>query len=123
MPTTNPTLKHDRGRLTLWNVRIGHLFRNNMDYGWRSRIRSLLKKNPKLSFGEIAERLNGKKDVLKPPGADTWTAELVRRAYVRGFLEEREHATDRRRWPGRSRLERIGAWLGALRYSLGARPG
>jgi hypothetical protein len=33
-------------------------------------------------FDMIAEALNGKKAVLVPPGAESWTAEIVRKAYV-----------------------------------------
>jgi hypothetical protein len=62
-------------------VRLAHVFCNNMDFGWRSRIRSMLEKNPTLSFETIAEALN-KKPVLKPPNFELWSAELVRKAYV-----------------------------------------
>jgi hypothetical protein len=40
----------------------------------------LLKKDPTLPFDKIAEALNGKKSVLVPPGAESWTAEIVRNA-------------------------------------------
>lgn len=53
-----------------------------MGLGWRSRIRSMLKKDPTLSFTKIAEALNRKKTVLVPPPAESWTAKLVRKAYV-----------------------------------------
>jgi hypothetical protein len=55
---------------------------NNVDYGWRTRIRSLLEKNPDMSFAEIADTLNKKKDVLVPPGAKSWSPKLVRKAYT-----------------------------------------
>src|SRR6266542_4848146 len=61
-----PTLAKDGGRLKPWNVRLAHVFCNNMDYGWRSRIRRMLEKNPSLSFDKIAEALNRKKNVHKP---------------------------------------------------------
>jgi hypothetical protein len=77
-----PTLKRDGGKLKPWNVRLAHKFCNNMEYGWRKRIRTMLKKDPTLPFDKIAEALNGKKTVLVPPGEESWTAELVRKAYV-----------------------------------------
>lgn len=77
-----PTLKMDGGQLKPWNVRLAHVFCNNMDFGWRKRIRRMLEKDPTLSFERIAEALNRKKGQLVPPEADSWTAEIVRRAYV-----------------------------------------
>jgi hypothetical protein len=77
-----PLLKMHGGKLTPWNVRLAHVFCNRQDYGWRSRIHAMLKKRPTRSFEEIADALNGKKNVLLPPGAEEWTAEIVRRAYV-----------------------------------------
>jgi hypothetical protein len=76
-----PTLRKDGGELRPSNVRLAHVFCNNTDFGWRSRIRAMLEKNPTTSFQEIAEALNRKKDVQPPPGAKRWTAEVVRRAY------------------------------------------
>src|SRR5947207_9468898 len=55
---------------------------NNTDYGWRNRIRAMPEKEPNLSFEDIAETLNEKKAVLVPPGAESWTAALVRKAYA-----------------------------------------
>src|SRR5438552_3660191 len=52
-----PTLKMDGGKLKSWNVRLAHVFCNNMDFGWRKRIRRMLEKDPTLSFEEIAEAL------------------------------------------------------------------
>ena len=78
----HPTLKRDGGKLTPWNVRLAHVLCNNMDYGWRNRIRSMLEKDPTISFEKIAEALNRKRTVLVPPGGDEWTAEIVRRAYA-----------------------------------------
>ncbi len=77
-----PTLKKDKGKLQASNVRLAHVFCNNTDFGWRSRIRRMLEKDPTVSFDEIAEVLNRKKHVLRPPGAKQWTAATVRRAYV-----------------------------------------
>ena len=77
-----PTLKKDGGKLKPWNVRLAHVHCNNMDFGWRTRIRWMLEKDPALSFEEIAETLNRKMDVQAPPPAKSWTAELVRKAYA-----------------------------------------
>lgn len=77
-----PTLKMDGGQLKSWNVRLAHVFCNNMDFGWRKRIRTMLEKDPTLSFEKIAHVLNGKKHVLVPPEAASWTAAVVRRAYT-----------------------------------------
>lgn len=77
-----PTLRRDGGKLKPWNVRLAHKFCNNMDYGWRMRIRTMLERDPTLSFDEIAEALNKKRTVLVPPNKESWTAELVREAYV-----------------------------------------
>jgi hypothetical protein len=77
-----PTLKRDGGKLKPWNVRLAHVFCNNMEYGWRMRIRSMLEKNSERSLEDIAEALNSKKDVQPPPPADSWTAETVRKAYA-----------------------------------------
>jgi hypothetical protein len=41
-----------------WNVRLAHVHCNNMDHGWRTRIRALLEQQPR------------------------WTAKLVRKAYA-----------------------------------------
>ena len=81
-PDHYPTLKMDGGQLKPWNVRLGHVYCNNMDFGWRSRIRRMLEKDPTLSFAKIAEALNKKKTVGVPPPAESWTAKLVRKAYV-----------------------------------------
>jgi hypothetical protein len=48
----------DGGKLKPWNVRLAHVFCNNIDFGWRKRIRRLLEKDPALSFERIAEVLN-----------------------------------------------------------------
>jgi hypothetical protein len=77
-----PTLKRDGGQLRPWNVRLAHVHCNNMDYGWRTRIRRMLEKDPALSFEAIADTLNKKKGAIAPPGAESWSAELVRVAYV-----------------------------------------
>lgn len=81
-PDHYPTLKRDRGQLKPWNVRLAHVHCNNMDTGWRSRIRAMLEKDPTLSFQEIAEALNRKQKVLLPPKKRMWTANLVRKLYV-----------------------------------------
>jgi hypothetical protein len=81
-PDHYPTLRMDHGPLKPWNVRLAHAYCNNMDFGWRSRIRRMLEKDPTLSFAKIAEALNKKKTVRAPPPAKSWTAKLVRKAYV-----------------------------------------
>jgi hypothetical protein len=48
-----PTLKMDGGKLTPWNVRLAHVFCNVMDVGWRKRIRTMLQKNPTMSFEQM----------------------------------------------------------------------
>lgn len=77
-----PTLKMDGGELKPWNVRLSHVYCNNMDFGWRKRIRGMLEKDPTLSFERIANALNKKTTVHVPPPAKSWTAKLVRKAYV-----------------------------------------
>ena len=77
-----PTLRMDGGKLKPWNVRLAHVFCNNTDFGWRKRIRQMIEKNPTLSFDKIAEALNRKKNVHRPPEAESWTAEIVRKAYA-----------------------------------------
>jgi hypothetical protein len=72
----------DGGFLKPWNVRLAHVHCNNMDFGWRSRIRRMLEKDDTLSFKEIADALNKKETVQVPPPAKSWTAALVRKAYT-----------------------------------------
>jgi hypothetical protein len=81
-PDHYPTLKMDYGPLEPWNVRLAHVYCNNMDFGWRKKIRRMLEKDPTLSFAKIAEALNRRKTVRVPPPAKLWTARLVRKAYV-----------------------------------------
>lgn len=82
-PDHYPLLSMDCGKLDPWNVRLAHVFCNNIDYSLRKRIRGLLENSPSLSFEQIADRLNGKKKgALKPPGGGDWTAESIRRTYV-----------------------------------------
>ncbi len=67
------------GKLTAENVRLAHKLCNNLDYGWRTRINALLLKGMPLK--EIAAKLNAKQ---VPPihGANQWTPEAVRKAFV-----------------------------------------
>jgi hypothetical protein len=81
-----PTLKRDGGKLKPWNVRLAHVHCNSMDFGWRTRIRWMLEKDPLLSFEEIAETLNRKMDVQVPPPATSWTAELVIERHTQGDI-------------------------------------
>jgi hypothetical protein len=75
-----PKLKTDGGTLTAGNIRLAHVWCNNLDYGWRLRIRKMLDEG--LSLEEIAENLNRAKEVRAPHGTGSWTAARVRKAYV-----------------------------------------
>ena len=72
----------DGGKLDPWNVRLAHVFCNNIDFSLRKRIRTLLEESPSLSFEQMAERLNKKKGALKPPDGGLWTAASLRETYV-----------------------------------------
>ena len=74
-----PRLKADGGHLVPWNVRLSHVLCNREDYGWRMRIRRMLEKG--MSLEEIAENLNHK-GIRKPHGSATWSATIVRKAFV-----------------------------------------
>jgi hypothetical protein len=74
-----PRLKADGGHLVPWNVRLGHVLCNQEDYLWRMKIRRMIEKG--MSLKEIAETLNHK-GIPKPHGSVTWTATLVRKAFV-----------------------------------------
>jgi transposase len=78
------TIRHER-----WTAASGSRgsatrsrFCNVMDVGWRTRIRTMLEKNPTMSFEQIAGPLNKKVSVHIPPKANPWTAELAREAYT-----------------------------------------
>jgi hypothetical protein len=86
-----PTLKMDGGERRSWNVRLAHVRCNNLDFGWRKRIRAMLEKDPTRSFDAIAKALNKKKKVLVPPGEESWTAEIVRNVYVSLPLPQHTH--------------------------------
>jgi hypothetical protein len=81
-PDHYPVPKKDKGTLVPSNIRLAHVHCNNMDYGWRTRIRAMLEKDPTVSFAQIADTLNGKKSVEVPPPAKAWTAKLVRKVYT-----------------------------------------
>lgn len=81
-PDHFPNLRKDGGERKPWNIRLAHVLCNNLDIGWRRRIRRLLEKDPTRSFADIAEVLNRKKRVQVPPGFESWTAEIVRNVYV-----------------------------------------
>src|SRR3954451_17490079 len=57
-PDHYPVLKSAGGHLVPENVRLAHIHCNKLDYGWRTRIRTLLARG--LSLDEIAEVLNKK---------------------------------------------------------------
>jgi hypothetical protein len=78
-PDHYPRLKADGGQLVPWNVRLSHVRCNNLDYGWRMRIRTMLEKG--MSLEEIAENLSVK-GVQRPDRRRTWSAKAVRRAFV-----------------------------------------
>jgi hypothetical protein len=78
-PDHYPVLKSAGGHLVAENVRLSHIWCNNLDYGWRTRIRTLLAKGK--SLDEIAEVLN-RKGVPPAHGRNQWTAAMVREAYV-----------------------------------------
>jgi hypothetical protein len=78
-PDHYPILKSAGGHLVPENVRLSHHWCNNRDYGWRTQIRTLLRKRK--SLAEIAEILNSK-DVPPAHGTNRWTAAMVRKAYV-----------------------------------------
>jgi hypothetical protein len=58
---------------------LSHIWCNNLDYGRRTQIRTLLAKGK--SLAEIAEALNSK-GVPPAHGRNRWTAAMVREAYV-----------------------------------------
>jgi hypothetical protein len=74
-----PILKMAGGKLNAANVRLSHVRCNNNDYGWRTRIKTLLAKGK--SMEEIADSLNRKK-IPPPHGRNRWSARSVREAYV-----------------------------------------
>lgn len=78
-PDHYPRLKADGGHLDPWNVRLSHVLCNREDYGWRMRIRRMLEKG--MSLEAIAENLN-RKGIRRPHGSATWSATLVRKAFV-----------------------------------------
>src|SRR5918997_2230450 len=57
-PDHYPILKSAGGHLVPENVRLSHTWCNNRGYGWRTQIRTLLRKRK--SLAEIAEILNNK---------------------------------------------------------------
>ena len=78
-PDHYPRLKADGGQLVPWNVRLSHVRCNNLDYGWRMRIRTMLEKG--MSLEDIAENLT-RKQIRKPDGKSKWSAKAVRKAFV-----------------------------------------
>lgn len=58
-PDHYPILKSAGGQLRPDNVRLSHVFCNNRDYGWRTKIKALLAKE--MSLEAIAQELNGGK--------------------------------------------------------------
>jgi hypothetical protein len=81
-PDHYPKLAMDGGKLDPWNVRLAHVWCNNIDWHLRKRIRELLQAEPSLSFDQLAERLNRKQGALKLPHEEPWTAESLRKTYA-----------------------------------------
>ena len=74
-----PRLKKDGGHRVASNVRLSHALCNKVDFSWRTKIGRMLEKG--MSLEEIAENLNHK-GIQKPHGTATWSATLVRKAFV-----------------------------------------
>ena len=60
-------------------MRLAHVMCNREDYGWRTRINTLLRDGK--SLDAIASDLTTK-GVKAPHGRNTWTAATVRKAFV-----------------------------------------
>jgi hypothetical protein len=67
------------GHLERGNVRLAHVLCNQRDAAWRLMIGRLL--NQGMTLDQIAQRLTRRK-VAPPRGQTSWSAKLVRRAYV-----------------------------------------
>jgi hypothetical protein len=78
-PDHYPILESAGGRRVAENVRLAHIWCNNLDHARRTQIRTLLAKGK--SLAEIAEALNRKR-VPPAHGTNRWTAAMVRKAYV-----------------------------------------
>jgi hypothetical protein len=74
-----PKLKMDGGTRRQENVRLAHVLCNNRDYAWRKNIKEMLA--ARMSLKDIAIKLKQKK-VEPPHNRKTWTARMVRKAYV-----------------------------------------
>lgn len=78
-PDHYPILKSKGGCLVPENVGLAHVLCNSRDYAWRKRVGDLL--GDGMSLRDVAAALNRKK-VTPPFGKTTWTARMVRWAYV-----------------------------------------
>lgn len=78
-PDHYPILKCAKGTLVPENVRLAHTWCNNLDHGWRTKIRTILARAK--SLAQIAETLNSK-GVPPAHGTNRWTPAMVRKAYV-----------------------------------------
>lgn len=78
-PDHSPILKSAGGHLTPDNVRLAHVLCNRRDYGWRMKIKAMLAKG--MSLEAIADKLNQKQEPT-PPGVVSWSAAVVRAAFV-----------------------------------------
>jgi hypothetical protein len=115
-PDHYPILKSAGGHLVPENVRLSHVWCNNRDYGWRTRIRTMLAKGK--SLADIAEALNSK-GVPRPTagtvGRPPWCARPTCRSPSRetevplrrdkqrtvrqhGLLSAVSSQTEQRRW-------------------------
>ena len=63
-PDHYPMLNMKLGKLVPWNVRLAHVWCNNIDFSLRKRIRTLLEKDLSLSFEQLAEQRNTRKGAL-----------------------------------------------------------
>ena len=75
----SPILRMHCGKLTPDNVRLAHVLCNNRDFAWRKTVGAMLADHRSLQ--EIAAALN-KKKVVPPYRKTSWTARMVRWAYV-----------------------------------------
>jgi hypothetical protein len=75
----HPVLKSQKGEFSADNVRLSHVWCNNLDYGLRTKISAMIKKG--LSLEAIAGKLNGAGEPTSF-GGPKWTPAAVRRALV-----------------------------------------
>jgi hypothetical protein len=74
-----PVLRSRDGMIKADNVRLSHVWCNNLDFGLRTKISAMIE--GELSLEEIADDLNGSGQQTSF-GGPKWTAAAVRRALV-----------------------------------------